>query len=389
MERVELVFVDAGGGHRSAANAFAEAARREGRPWEMPMTNLLELLAALDFSRKLTGVSVNEVYNRLLGRGWTLGFTSLLSPMHAIIRRSHDAQVEILVRHWRANPPDAVISFIPHFNRALHEAIARVKPRVPLVTVLTDLADFPPNFWINDCQPQYFVCGTDRARDQALQAGHPPERIFRTSGMILDPRFYDGCPARVPADLAALGLDPALPTAMLMFGGQGSKAMVPIAKRLDDSGLRLQLIAVCGRNERLEATMRATSFRMPAHVTGFTRDVARLMRLSDFFIGKAGPGCISEAIATGLPVIIERNHRTLPQERYNAEWVEECGYGIPVRSLKRDVVAAAAAMLDPQRRTEFAERVGAYRNRAVFEVPRIIEQILRPGSADLGASPAA
>ena len=45
------------------------------------------------------------------------------------------------------------------------------------------------------------------------------------------------------------------------------------------------------------------------------------MWLSDFFIGKPGPGSISEAIQMKLPVIIERNSWTLPQERYNADWV--------------------------------------------------------------------
>ena len=51
------------------------------------------------------------------------------------------------------------------------------------------------------------------------------------------------------------------------------------------------------------------------------------MHLADFFIGKPGPGSISEAIAMKLPVIVERNAWTLPQERYNADWVLEQGAG--------------------------------------------------------------
>ncbi len=49
------------------------------------------------------------------------------------------------------------------------------------------------------------------------------------------------------------------------------------------------------------------------------------MHASDFFIGKPGPGSISEALAMKLPVIVERNAWTLPQERYNADWVTERG----------------------------------------------------------------
>jgi UDP-N-acetylglucosamine:LPS N-acetylglucosamine transferase len=194
--------------------------------------------------------------------------------------------------------------------------------------------------------------------------------------MILNPRFYDSAAVEQGGDLAAIGLDPALPTGMMMFGGEGSSDMLTIARVLDESGLRMQLIAVCGKNAKLEARLRAARCRMPIHITGFTPEVARLMRMSSFFIGKPGPASISEALSMGLPVIVERNRFTMPQERYNTQWVEEGGYGIAVHSFRRDIVKAAAEMLDPARRREFAGRVGAYRNRAVFEIPPILEQIL-------------
>ena len=376
MKTVELVYCDAGGGHRSAANALCEIARREGRPWAMPTTNLLELFGELDVWRKLTGATAEEGYNGMLRRGWTLGSPTMLRVMHSVMRHYHQSQVTLLERHWQRNRPDLVVSVIPHFNRALFDAMQRVMPDVPLVTILTDLADYPPHFWIEERQRQYFVCGTDLAREQALSAGHPADRVFQTSGMILNPRFYEPTPDRQASDITALGLDPALPTAMMIFGGEGSAAMLTIARLLNASGLGVQLIAVCGKNTSLEASMRAASRRIPMYVTGFTPDVVRLMRLSDFFIGKAGPGSISEAVAMGLPVIIERNHWTLPQERYNAEWVEERGFGITVRSFRHDIVKATTEMLDPDRRRQFVERVNAYHNRAVFEMPGILEHIL-------------
>ncbi|MFI5309922.1 MAG: glycosyltransferase [Gemmatimonadales bacterium] len=285
-------------------------------------------------------------------------------------------QVTQIERCWRASRPDLVVSLIPHFNRARHEATRRLRPQVPFVTILTDLSDYPPHFWIEGGQDQYVVCGTPRAREQALAAGLPAEREFETSGMILNRGFYEPVEQAPPPAHAALGLDPAVPTALLMFGGAGSAVMPAIAQRLDASGLTVQLIAVCGRNEGLEASMRALSHRLPMHVTGFTGDVARLMRLSDFFIGKPGPGSISEAVAMGLPVIVECNRRTLPQERYNATWVEERGFGVTIRDFRRDIVGAVGVMLDPVRRAQFGERVKAYRNRAVFEIMGILETIL-------------
>ncbi|MBZ5563163.1 MAG: hypothetical protein LAP13_12180 [Acidobacteriia bacterium] len=59
-----------------------------------------------------------------------------------------------------------------------------------MVTILTDLADYPPLFWIEP-QDQFFVCGSGKAVEQAQEVGIAEDRIYRTSGMIIHPRFYD------------------------------------------------------------------------------------------------------------------------------------------------------------------------------------------------------
>src|SRR5579883_896286 len=190
MKTLELVFFDAGGGHRSAANALREVAEREQRPWNTRLMNLQELLDELDIFRKLTGYRLQDLYNLMLRRGWTLGSPTMVKLMHGVIRVYHPQQVRLLERHWRADPPGMIVSLIPNFNRALWEAKERNIPEIPMVTILTDMADYPPHFWIEP-QPQYFICGTDRAYRQALEMGHPGERVFRVSGMILNPRFYE------------------------------------------------------------------------------------------------------------------------------------------------------------------------------------------------------
>src|SRR5437764_982283 len=75
-------------------------------------------------------------------------------------------------------------------------------PGVPMVTILTDLADYPPHFWIEQ-QPQHFICGSDKAVEQAFAMGHTKERVHRVSGMILNPRFYEMEPLSPEARAAA------------------------------------------------------------------------------------------------------------------------------------------------------------------------------------------
>ncbi len=150
--------------------------------------------------------------------------------------------------------------------------------------------------------------------------------------MILHPRFYQPISCDRRAERKQRGLDPDLPTGLVLFGGQGSDAMLEIAERLDAEGPHnLQLIFICGRNEKLADALRRRRSRLRSFVEGFTTQVPFYMRLSDFFIGKPGPGSVSEAVAMRLPVIVERNAWTLPQERYNAEWILEKQVGLVVQ----------------------------------------------------------
>ena len=161
--------------------------------------------------------------------------------------------------------------------------------------------------------------------------GYGEDRVHRVSGMIIRPDFYARSSIDRRAELAKLGLDPDRPTGLVMFGGHGSRAMAGIARRLDD----IQLILICGHNELLaRAAARRCRPRRRAWSLGFTSEIRYFMQLADFFIGKPGPGSISEAVQQGLPVVVVRNPWTMPQERYNTDWVREHGAGIVLESFK-------------------------------------------------------
>jgi 1,2-diacylglycerol 3-beta-galactosyltransferase len=378
MKRIDLLFFDAGGGHRAAANALRQVIEAEQRPWEIRVVNLQELLDPLDIFRKITTIRLQDIYNLMLRKGWTLGSPQLIRMMHGIIRLYHRPTVRLIEKFWREEKPDMVVSVVPNFNRALGESLRRAFPQVPLVTVLTDLADYPPHFWI-ERQPQYLVCGTERAAQQARAMGHDAAHIFRTSGMILAPKFYELVPTDRSAERQKLSLDPDLPTGLVLFGGHGSRVMLDIARRLDASGLKLQLICICGKNQALVQELGKMPRHIPMFVEGFTAEVQRYMRLADFFIGKPGPGSISEALAMKLPVLVERNAWTLPQERYNADWVVEKQVGLVLRSF-RFIVPAVAELLQPENYRRFHATAASIENRAVYEIPDILEKILSAGS---------
>src|SRR5712692_7287991 len=375
MKKVHVVFHDGGGGHRNAAVALQTVISQQQRDWQIELIQFQDLTDRLDFLRKLTGIRIQQQYNILLQNGWTLGSTQLLRVLQMTIRIFHRPLVNLLERFWREKPADLLISVIPHFNRQICESWAKVYPGRPFVTIITDLADFPPRFWIEPVQEQYVIAGTEKAADQARAMGHDDAHIFMTSGMILRPDFYEPDNSD-PLELRKeMGLREDLRTAIVLFGGHGSKVMFDITERLNSAGLPLQLILVCGRNEELAGKLRARQWNLPVHVVGFTKEVHRLMRAADFLIGKPGPGSIAEAMVRKLPVLIECNAWTLPQERYNAEWVREKGVGIVLKSFKK-VVGGVKRMLEPATLAEFRENVAAQENRAVFEIPEILAKLL-------------
>jgi hypothetical protein len=374
VRKLDFIYFDAGGGHRSAATALEQVIAQQGRPWEIRMVNLQEQLDELDIFRRITGVRLQDIYNLLLKKGWTLGSTELLKGLHLLIRAMQPALVARLRKFWSESRPDMVVSLIPNFNRALWLSLEAALPGTPLATILTDIADYPPHFWI-ERQPQFLICGSGRAVEQARQLGHADGCIFRTSGMILNPRFYEPITVDRGPERQRLGLDRDLPTGLVLFGGEGSMTMREIASRLQSTRRPLQLILICGSNQKLAAELRSMRSRIPMFVEGFTREVPYFMHLSDFFIGKPGPGSISEAIAMKLPVIVERNAWNLPQERYNTEWVREQQVGLVLRNF-RQIGRAVGELLEPGTYAAMRARASALTNRAVFEIPDVLETIL-------------
>lgn len=366
---VDLVYFNAGGGHRAATQALKQTIEQQQRPWTVRPVNLFEVLDPKAQFKKVTGSKPEDMYNKRLAKGWTLGMRQELKMLQATIRLGHGFMLERLVPHWQHTRPDVVVSVVPNFNRALYESVKAADPTTPYMTVMTDLADLPPHFWIEPEQDQLIVCGTPHAAAQARETGYPDARIRTASGMVLRPDFYRPRPApeTVRDQRLAHGLDPRRPTGVVMYGGHGARQMATIARELD----AVQLVLMCGHNEALQQELQAMQRSAPQLAVGFTNDVVTWLDLGDFFIGKPGPGSMSEAIQRGLPVATLDNAMVMPQERYNVQWLREIGAGVTASSLRSMDGAVLTLLADLP---GWRARADAVQNRAVFEVVEIIAE---------------
>ncbi len=130
MKTIDLVYINAGGGHRSAATALEMAIREQARDWQVRLVNLFEVLDPQDIFRKTTGVKPEHYYNVRLARGWTLGLAQELRILQALIRLSHKSLISQLRRHWQQTQPDLVVSLVPNFNRAMYQALRLASGRM-------------------------------------------------------------------------------------------------------------------------------------------------------------------------------------------------------------------------------------------------------------------
>ncbi len=378
---INVITGKGGGGHYASYHAIRAIAEQQQLPWEFQVTDMDDIITELTQQNQIQnayemfGFSGHDLYNIMLKSGWTWLWPLKMRLNKFLVKLNYEVGLQFFEQHWRKQQPDIVVSAMPLYNKGLCEALQKAKPGTPYISVMVDFADYPPAFWIDPEAENYTVCGTEKAVEQARALGVKEERIIQSSGMVIHPRFYEPLKGDRHIERERLGLDPDCLTGIVMFGGNGSKAMLEIANRLECFGEKLQLIFLCGRNEELGSTLRQYQGIQKRFVTTFTTDVPYYMHLADFFIGKPGPGSLSEALVMKLPVITECNGSTLIHERYNTEWVREKQVGLVLRNFNQ-VKKAVAQFLEPETFVSYRANVDALNNLAVFEVRDLIQQIL-------------
>ncbi|MCS7087851.1 MAG: glycosyltransferase [Thermoflexales bacterium] len=317
--RVVLLYGDTGGGHRSAAQAIEKALHmRYPDQFETALVNGLRY--APFFVNAFTETYPMWVnYARVL---YALGFhatndrrrvLALRNVLDPLSEKSVDAIVE-------NNPADLYISCHPLFAQSVPGALRRLKHPAPIIHVVTDLvsghvAHYTP-------EVDHLIVPTEEARQQAIRNLVPPEKIS-VCGQPVAPDFAERCKKRAETR-AALALGDQL-TVMVIGGGDGMGRLEITARYLALSGLPIQLLVVCGRNQTVKENLEFLNPRVPMKVFGFVNNIPELMGASDILVTKAGPGTICEAFIAGLPIIL---YDAVPgQEDGNVDYVVKNGAG--------------------------------------------------------------
>ncbi|MEL6157984.1 MAG: glycosyltransferase [Cyanobacteria bacterium J06627_32] len=385
--RVSVVTGQGGGGHYATYEALRAIAQRENLPWEFQVTDMDDIITELSQAGEVKnayemfGFSGHDLYNLMVKGGWTWLWPLKMRLNKLLVKLNYQIGIETFTRHWQEQQPDIVVSVMPLYNKGLCASLQRAKPGTPYLTVMTDFADCPPDFWLDPAAGNTLVCGTEKAMEQARSLNISEERLVRSSGLVIHPDFYQKreiSPEERAQRRLALGLAPDRATGIITFGGNGASTMLDIARRLETLSDRAQFIFACGRNSAVAQSLRGYSGSQPRVVLDFVETIADYLQLSDFFIGKPGNVSVSEALAMKLPVITACNRLTMSQERYCAEWIAKQAVGTVMKSFKQ-VDKAVENLLQPATYNQYKANLDTFENRAVYELAALLSARLETG----------
>lgn len=219
--------------------------------------------------------------------------------------------------------PSVIVSTYPFASAMISKLKEYGLSDIPLVTVITDHTHH--SSWLHPYTDHYVV-GSHMLRRQLIRLGIPGRKISCT-GIPIKPSFLK--PVNKQALYKKYSLDPALPVVLVMGGGEGLFGDgLFTAEKLDAVPFRMQLLIVCGHNEKLRARLmddlKGTKHKV--FVLGYIDYVCDLMAVSDVMITKPGGVTTAEALAMELPMIL---YKALPgQEEDNAAFLTQAGAAV-------------------------------------------------------------
>lgn len=365
---------DTGGGHRAAANAISEAIHYL---YPNQYDIIIEDIWAKDTPWPIRRLPNAYPWLSSSGTRWWLLFwqvTARPPVRRGMMNTAYVLARRRIVKFLKETKPDVVVSVHPAMNHLGVRWVRKAGLHVPFYTVVTDMVTVHPT-WI--C-PEVTHClvPTEVAAETAVAHGLPREKLS-VVGQPVQLKFaqLSGAKASVRQEL---GLDQQRKAVLIVGGGEGVGRVYEIARAIAQGVPQAQLLIVAGRNKSLKQRLENVPWEIPTRIFGFVDNMPDLMTAADILVTKAGPGTLSEAFITGLPVII--SGYVPGQEAGNVQYVLENNAGAYAEE-PGEIVRTICAWLKPGNRqlaTMMANAARLARPNASLEIARILCETHEP-----------
>ncbi|MBM6997984.1 UDP-N-acetylglucosamine--LPS N-acetylglucosamine transferase [Paenibacillus sp. DXFW5] len=324
-QRVLLLSEGFGAGHTQAAYALSSSLRKIAPNVQ---TKVLELgsflnprVAPIIITAYKKTVSSQPRLIRMMYRSNYKKSLNRLTTL-ALHRIFYTRTIQII----RQLHPDVIVCTHPIPSAVISRLKRLGMLDVPLCTVITDYDVH--GAWVSR-EVNCFLVSTDQVQRKLLERGVDKNKILIT-GIPVHPNFWE---RHHKEDIRLqFGLKD-MPTVLVMGGGWGFMKDEAVNSLLALYREQIQIIFCFGSNEKsLEKMKKDPRFIHPnIHLLGFTKEIDKLMEVSDLLITKPGGMTCSEGLAKGIPMLF---HKPLPgQEEENSHYFTQQGWGTPINSL--------------------------------------------------------
>jgi len=354
--RVFISTVTAGAGHLQAAAALEEAWR------ELRRTDEVRLVDVLDYTPRWYRKIYVKGYLKLIEHApdlYAMMFKKTDNPerikeLTRFRQRSAGVVAVKFVKKLVEFRPDVVLA--PHYlpleilGGVVSKRRYRAKIDPYIACIVTDFEAHA--LWMESCVDLYCVAAP--ATKARLTARGAREENVAVTGIPIAAKFS----TRVDANAirAQFGFQRDLPTLLVLGGGFGMGPVREILAELDKIDRALQVIVVCGKNEKLRQQIAAGPKRHATQVLGFATNMHELMAASDLILTKPGGLTTSEALAMGKPLLILN---PIPgQEAANSDFLLEQGAAVKVNCIE-DLPFKVTTLLDSKKLAQMARAARA------------------------------
>jgi processive 1,2-diacylglycerol beta-glucosyltransferase len=303
-KKIFMPIMEIGAGHKAPANSVKDAIESL-----YPGQFQIDIV---DFGKE--SGALKEDQDLKSGWDYILGHTFLGKVGYVIIemfRLYPDRYVNFILRDFKKKGMEYIknykpdIVFSPHFFCTSIAAMARDKFNMPFKVIGYDTDPFDGYTWWVNRKADIVMTASIEAKTKMIHRGMPKDRIL-VYPFPINNKFLQVGRSREEIQ-KQYGIDPSKKTMLSSAGGQGIGKNTLYAKELVKRNYPLNIILVCGKNEKLKAEMEQFKKDNPSQANliplGFSTNMNELHLAADMTVGKAGASATYETLLMKKPVI--------------------------------------------------------------------------------------
>jgi len=297
--KIMLLTAATGAGHICAASAVEEYIR-ENTGWDVENVDCLKAVGRLLdktvcdsylFMAKKTPSLFGRLYKRTNKENAISHLVPKLSGLFSNM-------LYPVIEHCQ---PNVIITTHPFATEMVAALKADGLVSAPLICIITDYGAH--RAYIASEVDSYVVASEDMV-PELVEFGVPEEKVH-PFGIPVHGVFFDRHDQSML--LRQLDLDPELPTLLFMAGSFGVSNIIKLYRDLAETQVKMQIIVITGRNQKLydafEREIGSTP-AIPTRLFYFTDEVEKYMHAADLLVTKPGGLTVSEALACNLPMAV-------------------------------------------------------------------------------------